>query len=212
MVIISARPIVGIVKKITMNNRAKSNSIRIIAGQWRGRKLAVADSQGLRPTTDRVRETLFNWLAHDLPGARCLDLFAGTGVLGLESLSRGASHVQFVEVERAVAGVLKQNIELLDANQAQYELVQQSALALLQQKPAQGFDVVFLDPPFQSDILTSVIELLDTSGWLNKGATVYIEHATKAEAITVPQSWSLHRQGKAGQSAYFLYHCLGTSD
>jgi 16S rRNA (guanine966-N2)-methyltransferase len=98
-----------------MSKRAKVNSVRVIAGRWRGRRLPVLNSDGLRPTTDRVRETVFNWLMHDMAGAHCLDLFAGTGALGFESLSRGADHLCFVEVNRRVADQLRQNIALMDA-------------------------------------------------------------------------------------------------
>jgi len=208
----SARSIVWIVKKITMNNRIKSNVVRIIAGQWRGTKLPVADSKGLRPTTDRVRETVFNWLTADISNAHVLDLFAGTGVLGLECISRGAKSVQFIEADKKVASILKSNIERLQAGEQCY-VVNQTALQFLHQafnkktssKTKQAADIVFIDPPFDSDLLRPTIETLNNNGWLNDDAMVYIEQSSKAVIPEVPESWQLYRQGKAGQSAYFLY-------
>jgi len=190
-----------------MNKRAKSNSIRIIAGQWRGSRVPVLNHEGLRPTTDRVRETLFNWLMYDVNGANCLDLFAGSGALGLECLSRGALSVQFVENNAAVANSLSQNLHVLlnEQTNSKSRVTQTSALAFLAQKASVKYDVIFLDPPFKSDLLASVITLLIDNGWLNDGALVYLEQDAKQAAVVVPDDWEIYRQGKAGQSAYFLY-------
>ena len=194
--------IVGIAQEITMNKRAKSNSIRIIAGQWRGRRLPVLDSHGLRPTTDRVRETLFNWLMHDVPGAHCLDLFAGTGALGFECLSRGAASVQFVEADRRVAEQVQSNINLLDARESA-QVTNTSAAAFLTRPPSRPMDLVFLDPPFSAELLPEVIKLLTTNNWLADNAMVYVEQSSSDLPLTV--DWNLHRSGRAGQSAYCLY-------
>lgn len=190
-----------------MNKRAKSNSIRIISGQWRGRRLPVLDAEGLRPTTDRVRETLFNWLMYEVNGANCLDLFAGSGALGFECLSRGALSVQFVESNAAAANNLSQNVRALvaDSNDAKCEIAQTCALEFLSNKPSTKYDVVFLDPPFKSDLLAKVIALLVDNEWLNQEAFVYLEHDANHDVVAVPDDWVVYRQGKAGQSAYFLY-------
>ncbi len=188
-----------------MNRRAKSNSIRIIAGQWRGRKLPVLDSQGLRPTTDRVRETLFNWLMYELQGARCLDLYAGTGALGLESLSRGAKYVQFVELSASVASAIKQNLHSLKVPEEGAHVAINSANVFLNKPPTEPFDVIFLDPPFDKGLLPEVIQRLAEPGWLSERAFVYVEQGVKEPELEVPLEWSLHRHSKAGQSRYCVY-------
>lgn len=209
--------IVGNVGKITMNMKAKSTRIRIIGGQWRGRKLPVLDSEGLRPTTDRVRETLFNWLMHDIAQANCLDLFAGTGVLGLECLSRGAKSVDFVEARRPVVDSLRANLATLIGSEArepngevgnneapQALVFQQNALAFLNDRASKKYDLVFLDPPFKSNLLMQTIPLLHDKQLLKEGALVYIEQRV-GTVVDVPNSWHLHRAGDAGQSRYQLY-------
>lgn len=191
-----------------MNKRAKLNTIRIIAGQWRGRRLPVLDVEGLRPTTDRVRETLFNWLMPDIVNARCLDLFAGSGALGLESLSRGADFVQFVESNRSVAQNLQKNVELLlgdSDKKIKSDIKNQNALDFLQNETSTQFDIVFLDPPFQSDVLAASLQLLIDKQWLSQNATVYIEQDSSKPLVDMSPHWNLHRKGKAGQSAYYLF-------
>ena len=190
-----------------MNKRVKSNSIRIIAGVWRGRRLPVLDHQGLRPTTDRVRETVFNWLMHDVAGAQCLDLFAGSGALGFECLSRGAKAVDFVETERSVTTTIGQNLELLlgDKSAEKAEIYNIDALRFLQKKAHKHYDIVFLDPPFQSSMLLKSLQLLLDFDWLSDNALVYLEHDSSDESMNMPEEFELYRQGKAGQSAYFIY-------
>ena len=197
--------IVEIVGKITMNKRANSNSIRIIAGQWRGRRLSVLDSEGLRPSTDRVRETLFNWLMNNVPDANCLDLFAGSGALGLEALSRGAQRVEFVEASRSVASALQQNIDVLGVSTNLAPVATQDARNYLKTTPSKPFDIVFLDPPFESDLLVQVISLINQSAWLADDALIYVEQAKKSAAVAVPPSWKPHREGKTNHSRYSLY-------
>lgn len=163
-------------------NRRKTSSgeVRIIAGKWRGRKLPVIDADGLRPTGDRARETLFNWLQADLAGARCLDLFAGTGVLGLEALSRGASMGLLLECQRTVAEQLVANCKLLKADTADVEQV--DTLAYIEQiNPDAAFDVVFLDPPWRLDCYQKVLNCLVAGDWITAGSLIFCEmhiHAT----------------------------------
>jgi len=187
-----------------MKQRAKTNSIRIIAGQWRGRRLPVLDSQGLRPTTDRVRETLFNWLMHDVSGARCLDLFAGSGALGLECLSRGATKTRFVESDKHVARQLQLNLKTLDVLDCS-EVFQQSAISFLQQSAVEQYDLVFLDPPFDSDLLAPAMSLLVDNQWLAESALIYVEQASKKDPEETPESWRSYKEGKAGYCRYSLY-------
>lgn len=179
-----------------------AGQIRIIGGKWRGRKLPVPDSPGLRPTTDRVRETLFNWLAPMIQGARCLDCFAGSGALGLEALSRYAGEAILLEADRHVAKQLSSNLTLLSAENGQ--VVHTNSLQWLAQ-PGQPFDLVFLDPPFRKDLLAETINLLEQFNWLAAEAWIYVEAEAESAAADVPASWQLHREKIAGQVAYRLY-------
>lgn len=180
---------------------APAGQIRIIGGQWRGRKLPVPNSQGLRPTTDRVRETLFNWLAPVLRGARCLDCFAGSGALGLEALSRYAASATLLEYERPVAQQLEKNLALL---QGEGQVFNTNALHWLAGN-GQPFDVVFLDPPFRQGLLAETVILLEQGGWLADEAWIYVEAEAESAAADVPATWTLHREKVAGQVAYRLY-------
>ncbi|GMQ91058.1 MAG: 16S rRNA (guanine(966)-N(2))-methyltransferase RsmD [Gammaproteobacteria bacterium] len=175
--------------------------LRIIGGQWRGRTLAVAEGEGLRPTPNRVRETLFNWLQPRLPGARCLDLFAGSGALCLESLSRGAAKV--VMVERATDAVkqLRENLGILQAGNA--ELIQTDALTYLK-VARQPFDIIFVDPPFASDLIGPCLEAIDRQAWLCDGGLVYIEAPSKLDALPLPHHWTVFRSKTSGQVGYHL--------
>lgn len=172
------------------------NQVRIIGGQWRRRLLSFPDQQGLRPTADRIRETLFNWLGQDLAGRRCLDLFAGSGALGFEAASRHADRVVMVELARPVLAALKQNAALLVAEQV--EIVAASALQFLGLND-ERFDVIFVDPPFGSDLLAQVLPLLATR--LNEAGCVYLESAQRPD---LPDGWQVLRQGKAGKVHYLL--------
>lgn len=164
----------------------------------------MLDLPGLRPTTDRVRETAFNWLMPDLPGARCLDAFAGSGALGLESLSRGASYVHFIESNRQAAQNIQDNLQLLDVRQGVSQISCANALALFSQSPAEPFDIVFLDPPFSGELLGDSATLLEQSDWLADNCLIYIEHDAREENLNLPENWQLYRQGKAGRSCYKL--------
>lgn len=182
---------------------ATANQVRIIGGRHRGRRVHFTPVRGLRPTPDRVRETLFNWLQHDIAGTRCLDLFAGSGALGLEALSRGAAWVTFVEQARVAVTQLHDNLALL-GEQGRTEVIQRDAQRLLATPPARPFDVVFLDPPFADGLLPQVCAALEAGGWLGGDAWIYLEQDAATPWPQPPSSWTLHRQGRAGQSA----HCL----
>ena len=180
------------------------NQLRIIGGQWRGRKLSFPGIDGLRPTGDRIRETLFNWLAPTIAGSRCLDLFAGSGALGLEALSRGAAASVLVERDTQAAAQLRANLALLQANQGQ--LVQVDVLTWLARgNSGAPFDIVFIDPPFQLNLWQVVIDALEAGGWLADDAAIYIESG-RATPFTVPQHWHLHRDKQAGQVSYRLFY------
>ena len=180
--------------------RAPRGEVRIISGIWRSRRLVFPASKDLRPTPDRVRETVFNWLTPHLSGATCLDLFAGSGVFGLEALSRGAARAVLVEKHLEVAAALRHNREQLKAEQA--EIVHADAVTYLR-GPAAAFDIVFLDPPYASDLLAPCLELLDTRGWLKPDALIYLE-APSGGAPSLPEGWQLLRSKTAGQVGYHL--------
>jgi len=174
--------------------------MRIIAGSLRGSRLAVPDVPGLRPTPDRVRETLFNWLQPLLPGARCLDLYAGSGALGIEALSRGARSVCMVEREPALVAALRANLERL--RQQAGTVVQAAALDYLARAP-QPFDVVFLDPPYAADAWSDTASALRS--WLAPQARIYVEYPADAPAPRLPAHWQALRSAHAGAVGYALY-------
>lgn len=180
------------------------SQLRIIGGQWRGRKLRFPELDGLRPTGDRIRETLFNWLAPELPGARCLDLFAGSGALGLEALSRGAGLSVMIELDARVASCLRENLNLLKAGGGAVE--QMDSLARLRQGYGeQPFDVVFIDPPFSLNLWQESINGLESGNWLAESASIYIESGLDTP-YQVPANWVLHRDKRAGKVSYRLYY------
>lgn len=176
--------------------------VRIIGGEWRGRKLAVPEKQGLRPTPDRVRETLFNWLNWQVPASRCLDLFAGTGALGVEAASRGAKQVILVEKDRSIAEGLRQ--QLAPFASAKVQVIQADALQWLSTPPAESFDIVFLDPPFQQNLLAPCCALLESKGWLAQNAFIYLESEVELQALILPENWTVIKQQRAGQVAAHL--------
>lgn len=186
----------------------KSGNIRLISGQWKGRKLPVLEVEGLRPTTDRVKETLFNWLAAEVRDAVCLDLFAGSGSLGFEALSRYAGHVTMVEMNRAVSQQLTRNLASLGSDKGR--VVNQDARSFLAQ-PASGYDVVFLDPPFHQGLLEEVCSRLESGGWLQESAWIYLERELNGPAPALPANWTLIKDKKAGQVCYQLYQREGAS-
>jgi 16S rRNA (guanine966-N2)-methyltransferase len=180
--------------------------VRIIGGEWRGRKLHFPQSAGLRPTPDRVRETVFNWLQFELAGARCLDLFAGSGALGIEALSRGAREVVLVERDPASARAIGDMLARLRCDRGHVEQV--DALAWLERGPpgSKPFDVVFLDPPYGEAWLPVLAEKLERGGWLAPGAWIYLEDAAARGEPALPSGWTLHRSKRAGDVGYHLAH------
>ena len=181
-----------------------SNQLRIIGGAWRGRKLSFPDVDGLRPTGDRIRETLFNWLAPDIQGAHCLDLFAGSGSLGLEALSRGAESSMLLEKHAGAAQQLKSNLQLLRADNGRVEQVD-SLQWLKQQQPPYPFDIIFIDPPFALDLWEPIAAALEAQAWLSDEAVIYLE-APRDAHLQLPANWQLHRHKQAGQVSFRLYH------
>jgi len=176
------------------------NHLRIIGGSWRGRKLAFAPLPGVRPTPDRVRETLFNWLAPVIHGARCLDLFAGSGALGIEAASRGALQCVLVEREAQVVRVLREQVNRIGARQVR--VIEADVTAWLS-TASQTFDIVFLDPPFHTGLLPGCIRLLESAGWLAPAAWIYLE-AEHALQLEFPDNWDVYRDRRAGQVSYRL--------
>ncbi len=202
------------------------NQVRIIGGRWRGRQVPVLDSQSLRPTPDRVRETLFNWLGLEIQNAHCLDLFAGSGILGLEALSRGASQVTFIDQDPATTQLLEKTILSLPPAQKPQLFIQHRRYvipnliekesphnscvhlltqdALLPIAQASGpYDIIFLDPPFKKDLLNPCIPLLKTYGYEKPGTFVYLE-MERGFTPLFPEHWKLYRESKAGKVVYQL--------
>jgi 16S rRNA (guanine966-N2)-methyltransferase len=186
---------------VTDPRRQASGRIRIIGGRLRNSRLDVPDLAGLRPTPERVRETLFNWLAPMIDGARCLDLCAGTGALGIEALSRGAASVLFVDREARAAQALRDNLARLKVGAGQ--VVMADAANYLH-GAAQPHDLVFLDPPFALDLWSALAQQLEADGWLAAQAWVYVE-SPRGAAPALPPNWRLHREGQAGEVRFALY-------
>jgi len=178
------------------------NTLRIIGGQFRGRKLSFADLPGLRPTGDRLRETLFNWLSPQLYGSRCLDLYTGSGALALECLSREAGHVTALDQAPLVINTLRSHAETLNTNDL--SLHNGDAISWLSGPKGEPFDLVFIDPPFDQNLWQPTIDSLVKHGHLNPNAAVYIESGRDCPYIA-PTQWRLHREKTAGQVTARLY-------
>jgi 16S rRNA (guanine(966)-N(2))-methyltransferase RsmD len=187
-----------------LTTRNPSNRVRIIGGVWRSRVIRFPASADVRPTPDRVRETLFNWLGQDLTGRRCLDLFAGSGALGFEALSRGAAEVVMVERSRNVLAVLRENAARLGAGAPRLRLVLGDALHFLDSPGEARFDVVFVDPPYGSGLAGEVLARLPAS--LARDAVVYVESDARVAAAP---PWRLRRAGRAGAVHYHLIEWRG---
>jgi 16S rRNA (guanine966-N2)-methyltransferase len=186
----------------TSQKKPSAGFVRIISGLWRGRKLPVHDAEGLRPTTDRVKETLFNWIAQDVPRAKCLDLFAGSGGLGFEAASRQAEMVTLIELNPLAFKQLQTNIASLKGDNLQ--AVNSDALSYLKQ-PGTPHHVVFIDPPFRKGLLDETVALLESNGWLADDAMIYIETEKELALEGIPTHWHLHREKTAGQVCYRLF-------
>jgi 16S rRNA (guanine966-N2)-methyltransferase len=178
--------------------------LRIIGGSLRGSRLEIPDMPGLRPTPDRVRETLFNWLAPVIEGAHCLDLFAGTGALGIEALSRGAASVHFVEADAKLAELLRGNLTRLKQEAAVFRADAQTFVAA----SAACYDIVFLDPPFAADWWVPATQALLAHGRLKPAAWLYVESPAQ-QTVELPAEFRLHREGHAGTVRYALYRRFG---
>jgi 16S rRNA (guanine966-N2)-methyltransferase len=186
-----------------MTIKHSNTSVRIIGGEWRGRRLPVLDLPGLRPSGDRCRETLFNWLQPYLPGARCADLFAGSGALGLEAASRGAADVILVEKNSAVVSSLDLNINHLFATQVR--VVERDALKWLSQAAPESLDIVFVDPPFDEGLTPLIMEMLDHVGCVREGGFVYFETALSRESVMPGPGWSPWREKTLGEVRMQLF-------
>jgi 16S rRNA (guanine966-N2)-methyltransferase len=175
--------------------------LRVIGGEWRGRKLRFPAVEAIRPTPNRVRETVFNWLQGVIPGSRCLDLYAGSGALGIEALSRGAREVVFVDVEPAVVRHVASLLAELRCDRGR--VVRAAALRFLEQ-PGTHFDVIFLDPPFADPVLAETCAQIEAGGWLRAGGFAYLEAAAAAGAPELPAGWTMLRSKRAGEVGYHL--------
>lgn len=188
----------------------KANSpqqLRIIGGSWRGRKFNFANADGLRPTGDRIRETLFNWLSSDIRESRCLDLFSGSGALALEALSRGASDVTMWEQDTTACALLEQHLKTMteQLGQQQAEVLQGDSITRLRQKnPNTAYDIVFMDPPFASNLWNEAAELLNQHNWLHPDSLIYVE-SPKNLLPQVPSNWRNWRCKSSGQVCYQLF-------
>lgn len=179
----------------------KPGFVRIISGTLRGRRVKIADIKDLRPTPDRVRETLFNWLAPKLPGARCLDLFAGTGILGFESVSRGAAYVEMIDQSPVVIEMLKKQIEEFKLDNV---VVRKAIVPQQLTKPGKTFDIVYLDPPYQANLLPSICKYLEEQQFLKSGAHIYLEAKEIIKDNDLPANWRVMKSQRAGQVYYHL--------
>jgi len=184
-----------------------NNKVRIIGGKWRSRKLDFPAVTGLRPTSDRIRETLFNWLAPYLGNAHCLDLFAGSGALGLEAASRGAAHVMLVDNNPQAIKQLQANQCLLNANNV---TVYQAKIPQAQLPTTQPFNIIFLDPPFHKGLIASSCTWLAKGNYVAENALIYIESEAELEVLPIPASWTVLKNQSAGQVKYYLIQATAT--
>jgi 16S rRNA (guanine966-N2)-methyltransferase len=192
-------------KSHSTHAKAKGGHIRIISGQWRGRKLPVLDAEGLRPTTDRNKETLFNWLMPYLNDAKCLDVFAGSGGLGLEALSRYALSCDFIELDKSASTQLKKNLALLSASSTQNANVHQGdALAILPTFSGKSFDIMFVDPPFNKGLVEPTLSAIASNNLLSNDGVLYVEHESTLAPITLPNHWQIIKQKRTSALCYYL--------
>lgn len=187
------------------SHKGKSE-LRIIGGQWRGRRLTFVAEEGLRPTLDRYRETLFNWLMFEVEGARCLDLFAGSGALGLEALSRGARHVDFVDISAQATANIKHHLHTLQCERAS---VYQSGAEpwLKQQRAAKAYDLIFLDPPFHKDLLQPCLYLLEYGQFFHAESKIYLEAEESFQTSKLPPHWHIIKEKKTKNKLFLLLEC-----
>jgi 16S rRNA (guanine966-N2)-methyltransferase len=189
-------------RKGLAGNNLRPGRLRIVAGKWRSRLLPIADQKGVRPTASRVRETLFNWLSMDIHGSHCLDLFAGTGALAFEALSRGAATATMIENSAEAVDLLRSSAGLLDAVDARIDRA--DALSFLARPRDKRYDIVFLDPPFADDLVEECCQLLHSNGWLAENAAVYIEQDKSRPLPPLPQGWQVTKDKIAGHVRFVL--------
>lgn len=182
-----------------------TGKIRIIAGKWRSRNIIFPQIPGLRPTHDRIRETLFNWLMNDIEGATCLDLFAGSGALGFEALSRGAKHVTFIDNSSKVISALKHTVATLETA-PRVNVIQAECPSVLKLEHA-PFDIIFLDPPFNQKLLAPTIKWLETHCYIKDGSLIYIEAEKTLNAWPIPENWDVMKEKKTATLTYALLKC-----
>lgn len=207
---ISKSSVQGMSKKINKVSAAQSKmgEIRIIGGDWRGRKLPVLSAEGLRPTSDRVRETVFNWLQFEIAGANCLDVFSGSGALGLEALSRGAKSTIFLELSKPAVKQLQSNLEKLTVSNA--HVIQGDSLHWLSQPAQTTFDIIFLDPPFNQGLMQQAVDKLFISGYLAPTTSgdpiwLYLEQEKNLDWPTLPEGWRCYREKSTSQVRFGLF-------
>lgn len=197
------------------SGQSKAGEIRIIGGDWRGRKLPVLSAEGLRPTSDRVRETLFNWLQFEIAGANCLDVFSGSGALGLEALSRGAKSATFLELSLPVVKQLRSNLETLKVSNAQVN--QGDSLQWLAQPARASFNVIFVDPPFNQGLMQQAVDKLFVSGYLSPTSPetsnwLYLEQEKNLDWPILPEGWVCFREKSTSQVRFGLFKWSGSND
>lgn len=188
-----------------MARTERSQQLRIIGGQWRGRRIQFPANPAIRPTSDRIRETLFNWLAPIIHQAICLDLFSGSGALGFEALSRGADFVRFVEKDRQIARYLKETLQEWQVDPVKVEVMQGDATDCLTLTATAPFNLVFLDPPFAQNNVANYCCQLEQTAMLATECYFYIEVALENKSFEVPGNWHCLKEKTAGQVAYFLF-------
>ena len=189
-----------------MKSDQKYSSLRVIGGKWRSRKIVFPITSTLRPTSDRVRETLFNWLQGDIIEANCLDLFAGSGACGIEALSRGARSTLFIEKNKISAFAISENLEKL--GNTHHRVLNRDSLIWLKENQLHDeskFDIVFIDPPFKDTLIYLSARLLEESDKITAGCKIYIENGQSLELEKLPKNWQLIKQSRAGAVHYFLF-------
>ncbi|MBE8214841.1 MAG: 16S rRNA (guanine(966)-N(2))-methyltransferase RsmD [Endozoicomonadaceae bacterium] len=179
-------------KSIDTQKKTASQGVRIIGGAWKGRRLMMAKNALVRPTLNHMRETLFNWLMPDIHSARCLDAFAGSGALGIEALSRGAKEVVFLEKSKPIFNQLQSNIKAL-RNISTDQVIRADAVKWLHESIAQPFDIIFLDPPFYTDLLMPLCQAIQQYGWVKAGAFIYLEHEIET-SVCLPENWVIYKE------------------
>ncbi len=187
------------------------HTLRIIGGNWRGRKVSFANQEAVRPTPSRVRETLFNWLQGYVPDTRCLELYAGSGILSIEALSRGASEVVLLDKSEEVVSHLSRQFKDFQVPDQQYQLINEPALSWLAKASGQGFDLIFLDPPFACSEFEPILNDIAAKNLANPGALIYIESSSEFQKPLLPSGWTIHRRNKAGAVHYCLCKFLPMS-